>query len=113
MEATPKVLQFQQFSSTINVSFWLELARKKLDEWKLSEVAVDILATYSPTGPISSEFYLDGNAFSKEISTSSVVVQGKLVNFNTIEAFKQVDKNKIFESCCEQVSEIIFQQHLI
>lgn len=43
----PNLLKFEPFISSVNISFWYELAKLKLDKFKLSEEPVKIQGYYA------------------------------------------------------------------
>jgi ubiquitin-like modifier-activating enzyme ATG7 len=46
MAETDKIVKFQPFTSNVNVTFWYELSRRKLEIFKLSEEPVTIYGYY-------------------------------------------------------------------
>ena len=44
-----KTLQFQPFHTIADLTFWRELGRRKLEEYKLSDETVPLYATYEPS----------------------------------------------------------------
>lgn len=62
------VLKFEAFTSSINVSFWYELVRLKLDVLKLSEEAVPLHGYYSIASDHESvaRFHLTSDSFTPE-----------------------------------------------
>jgi len=62
-------LKFEPFSSTVDVGFWFQLTKKKLDHLRLSEEAVPIHGFYgvgcsSAFSP--SRFHIGGEAFDED-----------------------------------------------
>ncbi|KAG8932462.1 Autophagy protein 7 [Tulasnella sp. 418] len=110
------VLHFTPFSSIVQPAFWHELTRLKIDVLKLSQEAVPINASYSigravldrETGmevPLGCNLVVGGDAFQSEIRTppNSVAAKGWLKNFNTIEEFKAVNKQELFNQTAEEM----------
>ncbi|KAG8876401.1 Autophagy protein 7 [Tulasnella sp. 331] len=112
------VMQFTPFSSVVQPAFWHELTKLKIDVLKLSQEAVTIYGTYSigrsvtdrETGKevtLGCNLSLGGDAFSKEADVKppphSVIVRGSLKNFNTIEDFKNANKQEIFNEAAKQM----------
>ena len=73
----------------IDVTFWHEFTKRKLEVLKLSEKAVPI---YGFIQAGSNILRLTHASFEPHQPT----IEGELVNFNTLAAFKDVDKKKIF-----------------
>lgn len=147
-ENEEEVLLYQNFTSSPDVSFWKELARRKLDVLGLDDAAIPVTATFRVTSrgsgahadleadaaghsapPLLLE--LSASSFAQELKETaasdgeghergaggrqgegdrggdsiipSVVdaarVPGLLYNFNTVEAFKKADKNRILRDC--------------
>eukprot|EP01132_Coremiostelium_polycephalum_P007851 gene7851-9665_t len=108
---TDNILQFKEFSSLVNISFWNELSTKKLDIFKLSEEPVPINGYYSfsHSQQIDPFLCLEFNSFLPSPSSSSsssdqqvyrtpprsYLAPGTLYNFNTSEDFKQIWKDII------------------
>jgi len=94
------VLTFQPWTSSVEVSFWYQFTKKKLDLFKLSEAPVPVVAYYS-TGYIQSlnpQFFLNHSAFDDEefrVSGSHFTAPGTLNNKNKIEDFKGADKKQL------------------
>jgi ubiquitin-like modifier-activating enzyme ATG7 len=95
-------LKFVPFTTSISVSFWTCLARKKLNDWKLDDAELGIWGYYEagtrnrPTRFHITEDCLESDA--KQIgSTISVRMNGTLKLFNTVEDFKNVNKTQIME----------------
>lgn len=65
-----EVLKFEPFTSSVNVSFWYELTRLKLDVLKLSEENVDLHGYYSiasnHTAP--ARFHLTEESFNNDMT---------------------------------------------
>ncbi|EGG20858.1 autophagy protein 7 [Cavenderia fasciculata] len=104
------ILQFKEFSSFINISFWNELAQKKLNIFKLSDAPVNISAfyTYSSSAQLDPFLSIEYNSFLPLTSSNegdslyklppkSYLSNGIIYNYNTKEDFKQAPKQKIFE----------------
>eukprot|EP01112_Ceratiomyxa_fruticulosa_P011811 TRINITY_DN3239_c0_g2_i5.p1 TRINITY_DN3239_c0_g2~~TRINITY_DN3239_c0_g2_i5.p1 ORF type:complete len:623 (+),score=106.10 TRINITY_DN3239_c0_g2_i5:111-1979(+) len=105
------ILQFQPFSSAVNVSFWYELGKLKLDRFKLAEEPIPINGYYT-TGihsGIPSFINLERDAFFTPFTPPprSYMVQGTLFNTNTLETFKGLPKPKLFSDLAEKIWEDI------
>eukprot|EP00501_MAST-03F_sp_TOSAG23-6_P002262 GSMAST32.ASY1.ANO1.2362.1 assembled CDS len=108
------MLKYQCFSSHVDASFWKELARRKLDEYCLSDAAVDIVGSYDVSrhgGKIGARMSVSADAFQVEIDTyanSGVRCRGVLRNFNTVEEFKAANRTKMLNDLgMEVLSDII------
>ena len=110
--ADVKTLLFQSFSSFLDVSFWNDFSKKKLDVWKLSEEPIQISGTYSCGSSkhtnLPSRLHLSSTSFSPSSPPSSLSAQqhaavGLLHNANTIEGFKKMDKKGIWDALAAQI----------
>lgn len=68
MASKAEILKFAPFSSSVDVGFWFELAKKKLDELKLDERALPITGFFglASNAEPPARFNLDSSSFSKE-----------------------------------------------
>ena len=102
--STPtSLLQFQPFSSAVDVSFWTELARLKLDVLQLSSAAVPITGAFTSSSHASlpSQFLLGSYAFDPtptSFPAYHAASQGLLHNANTIDQFKAFDTTALLHS---------------
>ena len=79
--------------SAVDVSFWVELARMKLEELQLSEASLPLRGFMAPSnGGVSSPLQLTADSLDVATARQSFVVPGLLVVANTVEAFDQVDR---------------------
>ncbi|KAG8990072.1 Autophagy protein 7 [Tulasnella sp. JGI-2019a] len=112
------VMQFTPFSSIVQPAFWHELTKLKIDVLKLSQDSLPIYGSYSigravtdrETGlevALGCNLILGGDAFCKQEDVKppphSVIVRGTLKNFNTIEDFKNSNKQEIFNEGAKQM----------
>ncbi|TKY90299.1 hypothetical protein EX895_000297 [Sporisorium graminicola] len=126
------ILKFAPFSTNIHPTFWQELSSLKIDKLQLSDDAVPIHAHYTAgkvildrhTGnlvSLGSQIALDATSLqtssvshdsSSHPSTSASAVQppssaiaarGFLKNFNTVESFRNADKQAIFDSTLQDI----------
>ncbi|KAH8984457.1 hypothetical protein EDB92DRAFT_1887074 [Lactarius akahatsu] len=118
------VVQFAQFSSLVQPTFWHELSRVKLDVLRLSDDSVPLTATYSTgrtikdrnTGqdvPLGCNISVGGESFSEDYSPppNSITARGVLKNYNTIEEFKNADKRALFNKLSDEIWDSIIQNH--
>ncbi|EFA84473.1 autophagy protein 7 [Heterostelium album PN500] len=125
MSNNEEILQFKEFSSFVNISFWHELAQMKLDVFKLSdkEVPINAYYSYSQAAQLDPYLCLEYNAFQpssldiKDLSLDkeqrpllfkappkSLISNGILYNFNTKEDFKNTSKaKKLFEDLTKTI----------
>ena len=101
--ADEKTLLFQSFSSFLDVSFWSEFSKKKLDVWKLSEDPVDISGFYScgsvKHANLPARLLLSSTSFSgSSLSAQQHAAVGRVHNANTIEGFKKMDKKGLWNA---------------
>ena len=91
-----KPIKFAKFSSTVDSPFWVEYCHLKLETIQLSEEYVDVKAFISP---LEKRLQLEGgNSLSTSPSLSRgdrIVSNGKLLGFNTLETFVNIDKNDL------------------
>lgn len=118
------VVQFAQFSSIVQPTFWHELSRLKLEVLRLSDETVTLTATYSTgrtvkdrnTGQdvaLGCNIALGGEGLSENYSPPhlSVPARGILKNYNTIEEFKNADKRALFNKLSDEIWDSIIQNH--
>ncbi|CBQ69836.1 probable APG7-component of the autophagic system [Sporisorium reilianum SRZ2] len=126
------ILKFAPFSTNIHPTFWQELSSLKIDKLQLSDDAVPIHAHYTAgkvildrqTGEfvsLGSQIALDATSLqassvshdsSSHPSTSAsafqplssaIAARGLLKNFNTVESFRNADKQAIFDSTLQEI----------
>jgi len=95
---------FQPLRVRISPTFWSELTRRKLEEYKLSDAAVPIRGFYRAG---SAFMELDNTSFDKVDTQSSsaqvLVAQGLLHNCNTAEQFRTTDKKALLSAFARSV----------
>ncbi|KAL6076176.1 Autophagy protein 7 [Balamuthia mandrillaris] len=129
------LVRFQPLSSAVEVSFWQEVGRRKLELWRLSEAAVPLVGSYATGGgkdvTLPSRLVLGRDAFQPPQEAQPVKdkeeeeeeghhpwkgsaghllqfkAPGSLHNTNTIETFKKLDKNALFRTAAIQIWEDI------
>ena len=107
----PSLLQFQPFSSAVDVSFWTELARLKLDILQLSSAPLPILATYTTATHARqpSQLLLGSYSFARvngaetPLQSDQCVYDGRLCNANTIDEFRRLDTNGLLDALRDEV----------
>jgi len=120
MEVVTKDVLFQNFESHIDISFWQRLSRKKLDDLKLSTEPVPISASYRASLHVEMPARLSFSDASFADATSSTAkklggpieerIQGKVINTNTKDEFKQLNKAKILNEAGAELTKR-FQNH--
>ncbi|KDO28631.1 E1-like protein-activating enzyme G [Saprolegnia parasitica CBS 223.65] len=109
------VLQFQPFTSSPHVSFFQKLAELKLNTFQLSDARQDISGFFelSPHADVPPRFIVDDTAFGYEAALSPDRAKhewrlpGVLINTNTLEAFKTIDKAALLDDARASVASSI------
>ena len=88
----------------VDLSFWLEFTKTKLDVWKLEAPQAQIEATVSlPTNPnLPSDLVLNAQSLNKQKKKVigglvSSTIQGVLIHTNTIEEYRALDVDAIIK----------------
>lgn len=102
-------MQYAPFSSFLDASFFQTLAAKKLNEYKLDSAPQPLRAEYLQSQQ-SPRLLLDGESFDATHATQKptptvVVCPGTLLNVNTIEEFKAVDKKELLQQQGDRLKE--------
>lgn len=108
MDSSVKLLKFQPFSSRAEVSFWDELARRKLEQYKLSDEARTLVGSYAPSRSQHISSTLGVRAESHSAETSAIPsgewpAVGELFNTNTLEDFKKADKKGLLATAASKI----------
>ncbi|KAK4875920.1 hypothetical protein RN001_012342 [Aquatica leii] len=97
-----KVLEYFPFNSSVNPSFWHKLTEIKLDIDKLNETNRHIWGYYSnlTNHCKASLFEVDSTSFNVNNGCQNMFlpIRGVLMNKNTIDLFKDCDKNKLVQN---------------
>ncbi|KAI8816302.1 uncharacterized protein EV422DRAFT_546234 [Fimicolochytrium jonesii] len=124
------ILQFQSFSSAVDPTFWHALSRNKIEVYRLDDAPKDVRGCYSSIQPItiSRRGEAGSEASARPVSVARLSVSarsfdaqgqdditpaatctapGTLQNTNTIEEFKNLDKNEAFQNAARQIWEDI------
>lgn len=103
-------LTFQPWRSAVDVSFWFDFSKKKLDIFKLSEEPVSITG-YHTTGNAMTEphFILSGDSFQDEFKPPRAHFSspGSFFNVNTLDSFKSLDKKQLLQKFGSKIWEDI------
>ncbi|KAG7300190.1 hypothetical protein JYU34_015739 [Plutella xylostella] len=100
-----EIIQYVPFMSFVHPSFWHTLTEMKLDVDKLNESTKQIFGRFSYRDDINAVFEVDGTSFnsSPEIEQLYENVTGTIVNKNTVEEFKSIDKASLLNSMGEMI----------
>lgn len=96
-------LRFAPFSSSVDIAFWHEFTKRKLELYKLSGEPVELQGSYThnddkvPT-PRLSVIY---SAFNRSVS-SGITCPGLLVHTNTIDEFRKCDRKELLSRVAEE-----------
>ncbi|EQC25745.1 E1-like protein-activating enzyme G [Saprolegnia diclina VS20] len=109
------MLQFQPFTSSPHVSFFQKLAELKLNTFQLSDARQDISGFFelSPHADVPARFIVDDTAFGYDPTQSPDRAKrewrlpGVLVNTNTLDAFKTIDKAALLDDARASVASSI------
>ncbi|XP_064633956.1 ubiquitin-like modifier-activating enzyme ATG7 isoform X1 [Lineus longissimus] len=109
--STPCRLQFVPFSSALDAGFWHLLSRNKLDVYKLDETTHNIHGFYYNGDPpgLPCRMNIDYTAFEEAVKTPPRCYRtnGKLLNTNTLDSFREFDKKAFLESSAKLLWEDI------
>ncbi|CAG8574281.1 11546_t:CDS:10 [Diversispora eburnea] len=113
------LLQFVPFSSAVEAPFWHTLSSRKIDLYKLDDAPQEIVGYYSTGHTLLSQDSAETNitmparlclgtgAFdninNSRLPPLSYHSIGMIKNTNTIEEFKQLDKNALFKETTKQI----------
>ena len=111
--ASPRgsALRFSPLSSSIEASFWRELASRKLHEYGLNETAAPIVGTFAASSRFDApaELCLDAVSFEASRATQQrrCAAPGLIHNVNTKDAFKKFDKAALLQTAGARLWEAI------
>ncbi|KAJ3023351.1 UNVERIFIED_CONTAM: Autophagy protein 7 [Siphonaria sp. JEL0065] len=100
------LIQFAPFSSAVDATFWHALSQRKMDVFKLDASAVAVAGFYEPG---SGALGLGAGAFETAASAQATAPRGSfsgaglLLNTNTVEDFKNMDKTATLKAASERV----------
>jgi len=103
-------LKFQPFTAALDVGFLTELGRRKLHEFGLSDAPVEIRGSYARAErhEIPSPFCVGADAFlsgEAGVPPTMCVAPGTLLNVNTLEDFKELDKTRLLDGIAQRIWE--------
>ncbi|XP_045501214.1 ubiquitin-like modifier-activating enzyme ATG7 [Colias croceus] len=102
-----EIIQYVPFMSFVHPSFWHSLTELKLNIDKLNENTKQIYGRFTYQDDMGPVFEVDGTSFNKDPETEHLYlsITGTIMNKNTIEDFKCIDKASLLNS----LGEIIWQ----
>ncbi|KAL1867544.1 hypothetical protein VTK73DRAFT_4096 [Phialemonium thermophilum] len=105
-------LKFATFTSEIELPFYFALFSSKLDHDKLDDSARPVLGMYEPRAGIdpasSTKMQILGNALTNNhVPLGLCRAEGMIKNVNTIEDFKNTDKNALLKNAARQIWDAI------
>ncbi|XP_026750200.2 ubiquitin-like modifier-activating enzyme ATG7 [Galleria mellonella] len=88
------IIQYVPFMSFVHPSFWHTLTEMKLDVDKLNDTTKQLFGRFTYREDIGSVFEVDGTSFNSSPQREQFYenVRGIIMNKNTIEEFKNIDK---------------------
>ena len=109
-----EILQFVPFSSFVDLAFWHEFGRRKLEKYKLSEAPINLTAAYScarvtssAATPTPAVLNIGLESFSdpplSDPSSGRFLAPGYALNFNTREAFQAFDSSRELSRCAHVI----------
>ncbi|XP_045775662.1 ubiquitin-like modifier-activating enzyme ATG7 [Maniola jurtina] len=104
-ETKEDIIQYVPFTSFVHPSFWHSLTDLKLNVDKLNETTKQIYGRFSYRNDIGAVFEVDGTSFNKEpeAELQYISIMGTLMNKNTIDDFKSIDKAMLLNSVGEMI----------
>ncbi|KAJ3244781.1 Autophagy protein 7 [Chytriomyces hyalinus] len=93
-----KLIQFAPLSSAVDANFWHSLSQRKMDLLRLDASLISISATVQTPNNLC----VDGDSFDSKPTTFSAS-SGTLLNTNTVEDFKNRDKNAFIKAAAEKL----------
>lgn len=105
MEKQKEIIQYVPFISFVHPSFWHALTDMKINVDKLNETTKQIYGRFTYRDDIGPAFEVDGTSFNKipESEYLYANITGTLLNKNTIEEFKSIDKASLINSIGEML----------
>ncbi|GAA5798153.1 hypothetical protein HPULCUR_003553 [Helicostylum pulchrum] len=115
---TTSILKFSQFNSAVDASFWQALVIKKLDVLKLSNEQLPVhgyftmgqsaLDTLNQPIALPTRFSIPAEGLEMDSKIKlGYHHHGTLVNTNTIEEFRTIDKNNLFQQVTEKIKQAV------
>ncbi|RCN48058.1 ubiquitin--protein ligase, partial [Ancylostoma caninum] len=98
--------EFVPFSTFIDTTFWAELNRRKLHEWRLDETPRYISGSFSLFETVGECCWLSLGHESFQQSGANVC-NGQLLLFNTLENFKGLDRKRLLRVEAQKIWDLI------
>ncbi|XP_072938505.1 ubiquitin-like modifier-activating enzyme ATG7 [Epargyreus clarus] len=96
MDAETKgdIIQYVPFTSFVHPSFWHTFTEDKVDISRLNDASKEVYGRFSYRDDIKPVFEVDGTSFNSEPQEEPfyINVVGTIINKNTVESFKGLDK---------------------
>ncbi|KAH3686636.1 hypothetical protein WICPIJ_002386 [Wickerhamomyces pijperi] len=108
----PILLKFAPVNSFVDSSFFQELSKRKLDQFKLDSTKKPLFATFdiqvfqsdsNPTISLSSESFGTFNTSHPGNNNNERSIPGFITNLNTIEEFKKLDKSAFIKDAADVI----------
>lgn len=100
------VLRFVPFETVVDTAFWHGLAKRKLNDYCLSEGPFELTAEFSNghAAGVNSRLTVDLTSFvdsdvNRTLKTGSFKLNGQMWLFNSLDHFKTLDKQLFINSC--------------
>ncbi|KAF8375908.1 atg-7 [Pristionchus pacificus] len=97
-------MQFVPICTFVDASFWSEVNRRKLNEWKLEESSKPVGASISIYDSIGTDSRL---SLSNESFLGTAAVKGQFLLLNTVESFTKLDRKELMNAEAEGIWESI------
>ncbi|OON19174.1 e1-like protein-activating enzyme Gsa7p/Apg7p, partial [Opisthorchis viverrini] len=110
-------LMYLPFETFVDTGFWHLLAKKKLDEYRLSEGPFGISAEFSNTlaAGLTPRVSVDISAFPdnavKRITGPAYRIQGKMTTFNSLDEFKNFEKQPFINKCGQAMFKVALEDN--
>ncbi|THD25473.1 Autophagy protein 7 [Fasciola hepatica] len=99
-------LRYLPFETSVDTAFWHGLAKRKLEEFRLSTAPFPLCAEYSngSAAGLHPRVTLDASSFPdagvlKQKPKNCLAVTGEVITFNSLDEFRSVDKQMFINDC--------------
>ncbi|GMT24991.1 hypothetical protein PFISCL1PPCAC_16288, partial [Pristionchus fissidentatus] len=100
----PEEMQFVPICTFVDASYWSEVNRRKLSEWKLEESPQPIGSSISIYDSVGTDSRL---SLSNESFLGSSALNGYMLLLNTVEAFSKLDRKAMMNQEADRIWEAI------
>jgi len=90
----PWVVKFVPFASSVESSFWVRYCEEKLNRIQLKEDPIDVSASYGNDNRLECR---ENSLSLNDTHKCRVMMNGKLIGYNTVETFQKADKNEFLK----------------